>query len=85
MDRPGNSVAQKKRGRPRSSWRASLLSFRVDYDLEWELEDWRWLQPKPPSRSAAIRVLLRRALAAEKERKETSSSEADQKLPSSGA
>ena len=69
MDKPGNSVIHKKRGRPRSSWRASLLSFRVDYDLEWELENWRWLHPKPPSRSRSIRILLRKGLeAAEKER-----------------
>jgi len=76
MDRPGNSVGQKRRGRPRSSWRASLLSFRVDYDLEWELEDWRWLQPKLPSRSRAIRILLRKGLAAaEREREDAETGE----------
>jgi hypothetical protein len=46
MDKPGNSVIHKKRGRPRASWRANLLSFRVDYDLEWELENWAVVAPQ---------------------------------------
>ena len=73
MDRPGNSVGQKRRGRPAKEWGADpVISFRLDYDLEWQLEHWRSVQPRAPSRSRAIRVLLRRALAAaEKEREET--------------
>jgi hypothetical protein len=61
-----------------------VISFRLDCDLELQLENWRSLRPKPPSRSRAIRVLLRRALAAEKEREDGSS---DQKTEaqSSGA
>jgi hypothetical protein len=43
--------------------------------LRKELDHWRSLRPKPPSRSRAIRVLLRRALAAEKEREEGSKSD----------
>jgi hypothetical protein len=44
-------------------------------DLELQLQHWRNLRPKPPSRSRAIRVLLRRALAAEKQREDGSSDE----------
>ena len=72
MDRPGNSVGQKRRGRPAKDWGADpVISFRLDYDLEWQLEHWRSVQSTQPSRSRAIRVLLRRALAAEKEREES--------------
>ena len=46
-----------------------MISFRMDYQLEKELNRWRGLRPNPPSRSRAIRVLLRRALAAEKWRR----------------
>jgi Arc/MetJ-type ribon-helix-helix transcriptional regulator len=38
-----------------------------------QLEHWRSLRPKPPSRSRAIRFLLRNALAAEQEREDSSS------------
>jgi len=76
MDRPGNSVGQKRRGRPFNPEGIDpVISFRMDYYLEKELNRWRSLRPKPPSRSRAIRVLLRRALAAEKEREEGSKSD----------
>ena len=76
MDRPGNSVRQKRRGRPFNPEGIDpVISFRMDYHLEKELNHWRSLRPKPPSRSRAIRVLLRRALAAEKEREEGSKSD----------
>jgi hypothetical protein len=60
------------------------ISFSLTSRLELQLEDWRSLRPKPTSRSRAIRVLLRRALAAEEEREDGSS---DQKTEaqSSGA
>jgi hypothetical protein len=52
------------------------ISGGVDYDLEWDLENWRWLHPTSPSRSRAIRILLRKGLAAdEKEREEASKSD----------
>jgi hypothetical protein len=76
MDRPGNSVGQKRRGRPFNPEGIDpVISFRMDYYLEKELNRWRSLRPKPPSRSRAIRVLLRTALAAEKEREEGSKSD----------
>ena len=85
MDRPENFVGQKRRGRPFNPHGIDpVISFRMDYHLEKELEHWRKLRPKPPSRSRAIRVLLRRALDAEKQREDDSS---DQKTEaqSSGA
>jgi Arc/MetJ-type ribon-helix-helix transcriptional regulator len=85
MNAPPKSIIQKTRGRPFNPQGIDpVISFRMDYHLEMELEHWRNLRPKPPSRSRAIRVLLRRALAAEKEREDGSS---DQKTEaqSSGA
>jgi hypothetical protein len=43
---------------------------RVDYDLECDLENWRWLHPTAPSRSRAIRLLLEKDLAAAKKERE---------------
>jgi hypothetical protein len=43
--------------------------FRLDYETEWDLEYWRSIQPNPPSRSQAVRRLIKMGLAAaEKER-----------------
>ena len=50
--------------------RNSVISLRLGADLELQLEDWRSLRPKPTSRSRAIRILLKRALAAEQEHEE---------------
>jgi hypothetical protein len=81
MDRPENSVGQKRRGRPFNPRGIDpVVSFRMDYHLGKDLKHWRSLRPKPPSRSRAIRVLLRRALSAEKERQE-----ARQQIPVQGA
>ena len=76
MDRPGNSVGQKRRGRPpKPTGPDTLISLRVDDDLMCALEYWRYNHTTPPSRSRCIRVLLRKALAAEKEREEGSKSD----------
>jgi len=45
-----------------------VISLRLVYDLEWQLQHWLSIQPKLPSRSRAIRVLMRKGLAAEKAR-----------------
>src|SRR4051794_12070248 len=85
MNAPPKSVGQKRRGRPPNPCLPDpVISFRLDCDLDLQLEHWRSLRPKPPSRSRAIRVLLRRALAAEKQREDGPS---DQKTEaqSSGA
>ena len=53
------SVVQKKRGRPPNPCLPDpVISFRLDCDLELQLEHWRSLRPKSPSRSRAIRVFL---------------------------
>ena len=70
MNAPPKSVVQKRRGRPRTG-PDPVISFRLDHDLEWGLHDWRYLQAEPPSRSRAIRQLIRIELAtAKKERAE---------------
>jgi hypothetical protein len=53
----------------------SILLSHCGWDpiLELQLEDWLSLRPKRPSRSRAIRFLLRNALAAEQEREDSSS------------
>jgi hypothetical protein len=49
------------------------VSLRLDLDLEWDIEYWRDLQPERPSRSRAIRQLIKIGLtAAEKEREDAS-------------
>jgi hypothetical protein len=70
MEKPENSVGQKRRGRPpKPTGPDTLISLRVDDDLMCALEYWRYSYPKPPSRSRWIRILLRKGLeAAEKER-----------------
>ena len=87
MDESQNSVGQKRRGRPFNPHGIDpVISFRMDYHLEKELEHWRKLRPKPPSRSRAIRVLLRRALDAEKQKqREDGSSDQKTEAQSSGA
>jgi hypothetical protein len=77
MNAPLKSVIQKRRGRPPNPCINSVISLRLGPDLELQLEHWRSLRPKPPSRSRAIRVLLRRGLAAEEEREDGAS---DQKI-----
>jgi hypothetical protein len=68
MNAPPKTVVQKRRGKPRTG-SDPVISFRPDHDLEWELHDWRYLQAEPPSRSRAIRQLIRMGLAtAKKER-----------------
>jgi hypothetical protein len=54
----------KRRGRPRNPYINAVISLRLDLDLELQLEHWRSLQPTLPSRSRAIRVLMRKGLAA---------------------
>jgi hypothetical protein len=61
MDRPGNSVGQKRRGRPPNpTGPDTLISLRVDDDLMCALEYWRYNHTTPPSRSKWIRILLRK-------------------------
>jgi hypothetical protein len=85
MNAPPKSVVQKRRGRPPNPCINSVISLRLGADLELQLEDWRSLRPKPPNRSRAIRVLLRRALAVEKEREDGSSDQKTEEPQSSGA
>jgi hypothetical protein len=55
MNAPSKSVVQKRRGRPPNPCLPDpVISFRLDCDLELQLEDWRSLRPQPPSRSRAI-------------------------------
>jgi hypothetical protein len=74
MDTRPKFGIRKRRGRPQKPLGAdSTISFRLDYHTEWELEYWRSIQPNPPSRSQAVRRLLRMGLAAaEKQREDTS-------------
>ena len=64
---------EKARQAPNPHGTDPVISLWLDGDLELQLEYWRSIQPKLPSRSRAIRVLLSRALAAEEEREDGSS------------
>ena len=46
------SVVQKRRGRPPNPCINSVISLRLGADLELQVEQWRTLRPKPPSRSS---------------------------------
>jgi hypothetical protein len=54
---------QKRLGR-RETGSDPVVCFRLDSQLEKDLGQWRRRRPTKPSRSRAIRVLLRKALAA---------------------
>ena len=59
-------VRQKKRGRPRIG-QLPVVSFRMDPVVQEEIDHWRSLEPDKPSRSRAIRRLIRFGLSAASE------------------
>ena len=63
-------VIHKKRGRPPIGQRP-VVSFRLDYDWQESIDEWRIEEPDAPTRSDAIRLLIAIGLsAAYAERKE---------------
>jgi hypothetical protein len=56
-----NLMAGKRRGRPRTG-QTPVLSFRMDLNIQDEIDHWRRQQRGNPSRSKAIRGLILRGL-----------------------
>ena len=72
---PSHLICNTDKGAAGPPTRLSIpfISLRLDPDLELQLEHWCSLQPTTPSRSQAIRRLMRMGLAAaEKEREDAS-------------
>jgi hypothetical protein len=64
MSANSNDVIQKKRGRP-AIGQDPVLSFRIPPHFRDTIDDWRSRERDQPSRSVAIRWLIRKGLKAE--------------------